>query len=550
MLITFQYPIVDFRSLHDNNYKLSVPCWPMPEDELMIRNFGLTQKRLNGGVTDWSGENKFCSSRKAIKIPNLECHKLQLGENFFIKSECAFRRLNSNGNFLVKLEVGFSNQIESFLHQKLIKEDSFEKLIYDYCNLEVHIKNPVGKEVISTISKCGKAISDLYLYSTSSSEGLKENKLDKIWVSHGESLCLIEYRDEENKLKIPKVAKLVDSYKSPGIVLYHYWAHLADGRNLKTWIIKCDSSYNINDLRNLRLNLLRINAEKETVRKLCYFLQNKGAGLVNSKEKADLVSNYLEFTSSKLLKDIRYGINQNNILDVALKAEETAQPGELESYMETLAPLKNKYVSSNIEQMIRKGITINIENNTAVKQKILFITSNPLETTQLRINKEVREIDECLQRSNKRENFDFEIKLATRPRDLSRAILDENPQILHFSGHGEKEGIILENDNGHSELVSTEAISGLFNVFKDTLECVFINSCYSESQAKEISKYIPFVIGMKRSVPDETAIAFAVSFYDAIGAGKDIEFAFKLAKSNLPVLGVSGKDLPVLHKKH
>jgi hypothetical protein len=188
------------------------------------------------------------------------------------------------------------------------------------------------------------------------------------------------------------------------------------------------------------------------------------------------------------------------------------------------------------------------ETPTIMKDKILFLTSNPSDTSRLQIDKEAREIKEGLRRSNKRDSFDFEIRLATRPRDLSRAILDENPQILHFSGHGETEGIILEDENGNSKTVTTDAIGGLFSLFSDTVKCVILNSCYSENQAQEISKHIPFVIGMSKAVPDNTAIAFAISFYDAIGAGKGIEFAFKFGVSNISLEGLTGNEIPVLLK--
>ena len=184
-----------------------------------------------------------------------------------------------------------------------------------------------------------------------------------------------------------------------------------------------------------------------------------------------------------------------------------------------------------------------------MKEKILFLTSNPSDTSRLRIDKEARDIEEGLRRANKRDSFDFEVKLATRPRDLSRAILDENPQILHISGHGELEGILLEDENGTSKIVTTEALSELFSLFGDTIRCVILNSCYSESQAKEISKHIPFVIGMSKAVPDNTAIAFATSFYDAIGAGREIEFAFKFAITNIGLEGLTGNQIPVLLKK-
>ena len=117
---------------------------------------------------------------------------------------------------------------------------------------------------------------------------------------------------------------------------------------------------------------VRINAEKETVRKLLNLLLDKGDEIVDSTEKINRVGNYLEKISSKLLKETRYGIKQENILDFALSVEEKAQPGELESYNEVLTLLKNKYVKSNIEQIINKGA---IEKGVQ-KQRSIWISGS------------------------------------------------------------------------------------------------------------------------------------------------------------------------------
>ena len=39
------------------------------------------------------------------------------------------------------------------------------------------------------------------------------------------------------------------------------------------------------------------------------------------------------------------------------------------------------------------------------------------------------------------------------------------------------------------------------------------------------------------AITDKAGIEFAVAFYDCLGAGKDVNFAFKLAKSQLLPLG-------------
>lgn len=179
---------------------------------------------------------------------------------------------------------------------------------------------------------------------------------------------------------------------------------------------------------------------------------------------------------------------------------------------------------------------------------ILFLSANPKKETHLRLDEEQREIKAGLERSRERDKFEFITKVAVRPCDLRRAMLDHNPQIVHFSGHGAGEsGLILEDVNGEYKLVDSEALTNLFELFKDKLECVLLNACYSEVQAKIISMHIPYVIGMSDAIDDRVAIEFSTAFYDAIGAGKDIKFAYKLACNSIQIGGNPQFIIPQLY---
>lgn len=161
---------------------------------------------------------------------------------------------------------------------------------------------------------------------------------------------------------------------------------------------------------------------------------------------------------------------------------------------------------------------------------ILVLAANPKNTSPLRLDQEVREIDEGLRRALRREEFVLISKWAARPKDIRRAMLDYKPNIVHFCGHGSGEGgLVFEDENGQAKPVSTDALAEFFGLFAGTVECVVLNACYSEVQAEAIAKHIPYVIGMKGPIEDATAIEFAVAFYDALGAGEPFEFAYKLA---------------------
>jgi hypothetical protein len=150
-------------------------------------------------------------------------------------------------------------------------------------------------------------------------------------------------------------------------------------------------------------------------------------------------------------------------------------------------------------------------------KKILIVSANPTTTDKLRLDEEVREIQDGLQRSRSRDKFELITKWAVRPDDLRRALLDHNPHIIHFSGHGGgNQGLALENNTGEMQMVSTESLARLFKLFKDKIECVLLNACYSEVQAESIHQHINCVVGMNRAIGDRAAIKFAVGFYDAL----------------------------------
>jgi hypothetical protein len=174
-----------------------------------------------------------------------------------------------------------------------------------------------------------------------------------------------------------------------------------------------------------------------------------------------------------------------------------------------------------------------IMDNQSVK-KILFLAANPQNTSTLRLDEELREIDEGLKRATHRDRFQVISKLAVRTMDLRRALLDYQPQIVHFAGHGEgfhgsrstlssqgreevssslqsrklspvaeninviqEGGLFFEDEMGQAKLVSTEALARLFGVFASgEIECVLLNACYSEVQATAIHQFVDCVIGM------------------------------------------------------
>jgi hypothetical protein len=179
--------------------------------------------------------------------------------------------------------------------------------------------------------------------------------------------------------------------------------------------------------------------------------------------------------------------------------------------------------------------------------KILFLAANPLDSTRLRLDKEIREIDEKLRQSELRDLFEISSHWAVRVRDLQGLILRYKPNIVHFSGHGSASSeIVLEDNFGNSHPVSVRSLSQLFSVLKDDIQCVVLNACYSEKQAQAIAEHIDYVIGMSKAITDSAAISFALAFYQALGFGQDVRTAFKLGCIQVDLENLHEQDTPKL----
>jgi formylglycine-generating enzyme required for sulfatase activity len=159
-------------------------------------------------------------------------------------------------------------------------------------------------------------------------------------------------------------------------------------------------------------------------------------------------------------------------------------------------------------------------------KKILILASNPRK--DLNLDREIRDLKSVIERSRNREDFMVEIALAVRVGDLQELLFQHQPQIVHFCGHGEGiEGLVFESDAGAEHQVRSGALSDLFRLFASQVDCVLLNACYSKEQATAIVEHINYVVGMRRAIRDDAAIAFSKGFYLALGYACSIEQAFE-----------------------
>jgi hypothetical protein len=235
----------------------------------------------------------------------------------------------------------------------------------------------------------------------------------------------------------------------------------------------------------------------------------------------------------KLLAEMSKGTNNFDVSFVLYSLRKVRE--ELKNFSQVISQVEL------LEELVTKSSPLSI----------LFLASEPTDTARLRLGEEFREIHEKLKIAKLRDQFRLELpQLSARSIDIAQALLDVQPQIVHFSGHGTSTGALcFENQIGETHLIQPDALAALFEQFVNQVDCVLLNACYSELPAKAIAEHIEYVIGMNQAIEDKAAIAFAVGFYQALGAGRTIEDAYKLGCVQIRLQGISEHLTPVLIKK-
>jgi hypothetical protein len=170
--------------------------------------------------------------------------------------------------------------------------------------------------------------------------------------------------------------------------------------------------------------------------------------------------------------------------------------------------------------------------------EVLFLGANPRGTRPLRVDEEIREIQQTIKQGRERDSIRLQTVWALRPRDITQALLDYQPHFVHFAGHGggAEGSFAAEDDDGYAHVVPVDGLVQAFKAVGQSVRCVIVNACRTERLAQALVAMVPYVIGMRQPVGDQSAIRFSVGFYQALAAGKPIETAFDVAVTQLMMM--------------
>jgi hypothetical protein len=170
--------------------------------------------------------------------------------------------------------------------------------------------------------------------------------------------------------------------------------------------------------------------------------------------------------------------------------------------------------------------------------KILYLSASPNDQQKLSVDEEFRAIHEKVETTP----FKLISVSGTRASELQTVVLENNPEIIHFSGHSSSDDVLFESEDRKSQGVPKNAIVNFFNNLEKKPRLVFFNACRTAENLESLSRLIDFVVVTERAVFDDTAVIFATRFYQFLSRGGSVKSAFNHAKNEFAINPVHGRE--------
>ena len=180
---------------------------------------------------------------------------------------------------------------------------------------------------------------------------------------------------------------------------------------------------------------------------------------------------------------------------------------------------------------------------------MLVASANPIDTSQLALDEEVRDITARLRATPGRDVVELRTAWAMRPLDLLTELNEHAPAVVHFSGHGTPDGrLVFLEASGQPKLVSGEALSATLATAGDGPgrgpQCVLLRGPGAGGDPSHRYRG-----RMDRPIGDEAARVFASAFYAALGYGWSVQKAFDQGRAALMLEGIPEEHTPQLYAR-
>ncbi|MEV7624923.1 CHAT domain-containing protein [Actinoplanes sp. NPDC089786] len=209
-------------------------------------------------------------------------------------------------------------------------------------------------------------------------------------------------------------------------------------------------------------------------------------------------------------------------------------------------PSTRQLPADAIDNAVKDALQPSVEQAAGLPEKLIAVmfASNPEGHEKVSLDHEMHDIQEQLAASRHGRLVQFELCPATRVTDLFDRLNRFAPRLVHFSGHGTAEGIVLSTPNNLPKPVAPGDLIGVIHSTLEVSPVILFNICDSAQFAEQAAQSAEVAIGMAGPISDAAARAFTVRFYGGIAAGHSVQTAYAQAVQGLRAAGHPDAGLP------
>ena len=568
MFIVVQIPLVDLRLfLSRATGRLRAPFWRAPDlaSPEFVRGFGVMRKRIKGEIYGIPGDVFYADAHRALRF-----------EGATVPANCAsgpwlrpvYRRLFCDGRACARVELAFALSTDLPLPKLL--EAIQHQLTLPVRIAQSNVKS-ARKEIRVALGQSGRALATAYLQASTAHE--IGEVIGSKWIVAGEPAVFVErgaLTDDPGEATdgVP-VSVLFQPGALPGANTVEKQAaseltlslsrHLvvAAGQTIVTWVATAGSGMFDRERRAagrvVRGHVLRIHAEIESFKAVLRAISQQVLA-ADGTIPPDL-DRYLRDAAKLLLSESKGGFNRGFVLSDLEKSTHQLPMVDRAALELTISSLPS--LSAGTRQWLDSllasprvpngGSAAPAPATALASPLILFMAANPLDTDRLQLGKEARSIELSIRQREPRLPLRLETHWAVRVDDLIQAIVEKEPMILHFSGHGDEAGLSFETDGDAPQNVDGRALAAFLGARERRVTLVVLNACYSVEQAKAIAEVVDYVIAMKTAISDDAAIVYASTLYRTLCFDPTIRNAHRVACAALQLHGLHDEgSTPVL----
>ena len=295
MLFNFQFPFFDLRGyLNQDTHRIHQPSWPHPKEGEFIRacgsvserkrkrRFRTTNNRRSINIQDglpkpiFGEENVYCLAKGFVKFPTLH----NWGE-----LQCAFRRIFSDPTGVSRLDLGFKVDLKSLEHFHEIQQALFSMPLCFQSKCAYNSQDSPCNCRLTPLYSAGPEMGEKYLESTTYRKFSRSNQIPNYWIQLGKPMlvAIFSAKEKEWAEEICSSYSFVENetptFTPSTYQLFHHRHFLGrkNNRKMEAWYIICQDTEEGSDqvVRNFRINLLRLHAEKNGLFECTRMIQQK-----------------------------------------------------------------------------------------------------------------------------------------------------------------------------------------------------------------------------------------------------------------------------------